>query len=295
MCVTALFVLAFASAAAGSPVVVFPPAPNVCFRIPSLVQTPGGLLLAFTEARWGPGTPPNGCNDDGGGHNLVLKRSADGGATWGPLLTAVGNASNLAPGGTGFTNPSPLVVVRAGGAHRILLHFATYNNPCATQHGRTLQTWSDDDGLTWSVPEDITAQLRPELPGALPGPQRGVQRGDRLIFTAWGNNATCPFNPDSRDGFSAFVYSSADLGSTWAPLDALAEGTNECALGLRADDSLLVLCRSTGVIAGPILRTVYAPDLASRTALAPAPLVTPTCEGSLTVRGSALYFSNPSQ
>ena len=48
-------------------------------------------------------------------------------------------------------------------------------------------------------------------------------------------------------------------------------------------------------VGGPILRTTYAPDLASRSPLEPVPdLPTPVCEGSLAAHGGVFYYSNPS-
>ena len=48
-------------------------------------------------------------------------------------------------------------------------------------------------------------------------------------------------------------------------------------------------------VGGPILRTTYAPDLASRTPLEPIyGLPTPVCEGSLAAHAGSMYFSNPS-
>ena len=52
-----------------------------CFRIPSLLFTSRGSLLAFAEGR---GLHSKSCADHGDVH-IVLKRSADNGNTWSDL------------------------------------------------------------------------------------------------------------------------------------------------------------------------------------------------------------------
>jgi len=55
-----------------------------CFRIPSLVRTQKGTLLAFAEAR------VNGCRPDVGFNRpLVVRSSTDDGATWGEIRVVV--------------------------------------------------------------------------------------------------------------------------------------------------------------------------------------------------------------
>src|SRR5690349_13089152 len=49
-----------------------------CFRIPAVVRSTQGTLLAFAEGRI------DNCGDTGD-IDLVLRRSSDGGKTWGPL------------------------------------------------------------------------------------------------------------------------------------------------------------------------------------------------------------------
>src|SRR5439155_16806874 len=49
-----------------------------CFRIPAIVKSTRGTLLAFAEGR------VHDCGD-AGNIDLVVKRSTDGGLTWGPL------------------------------------------------------------------------------------------------------------------------------------------------------------------------------------------------------------------
>ncbi|MFH8407432.1 exo-alpha-sialidase [Streptomyces sp. NPDC018019] len=151
-----------------------------CFRIPAIVRSARGTLLAFAEGR------VRTCGD-AGDIDLVLKRSTDGGRTWGPLQVV--NEG----GGDTHGNPAPVVDRRTG---RILLA-ETYNKgrpdagncdvPCdRTPH---LQ-YSDDDGATWSAPRDLTAELRPAGWNSwyATGPVHGIQlaRGrhaGRLVFT----------------------------------------------------------------------------------------------------------------
>ena len=94
--------------------------------------------------------PPQRVTDcgDNGNNNIVLRRSADGGSTWGPVLPVV-------MGEGAISNPNP-VEVSMDGNKLILLHYDTMNNPSSSSHGLNMQTWSMDDGLTWSSPEDVS-------------------------------------------------------------------------------------------------------------------------------------------
>ena len=150
-----------------------------CFRIPAVVKTNAGTLLAFAEGR------VNDCSD-AGDIDIVVKRSTDGGRTWSPL--SVVNEG----GGDTHGNPAPVVDRRTG---RVLLA-ETYNTgrtdgrncdvPCdRTPH---LQ-YSDDDGRHWSEPRDLSDEILPPDWNSwyATGPVHGIQltRGPhpgRLVF-----------------------------------------------------------------------------------------------------------------
>ncbi|MCO5997312.1 exo-alpha-sialidase [Actinoallomurus rhizosphaericola] len=145
-----------------------------CFRIPAIVQALDGTLLAFAEGR------VNGCGDKGD-IDLVLKRSMDGGRTWGPLQVVLpGNGDTRG-------NPAPVVDRRTG---RIVL-MTTWNpgNDDTVRH--PFVQYSDDDGTTWSAARDLTSELvKPEWnswyatgPGHALQLQHGPHKG-RLIVAA---------------------------------------------------------------------------------------------------------------
>nr|WP_241779576.1 sialidase family protein [Streptomyces natalensis] len=187
------------------------------FRIPAVVRARSGTVLAFAEGRVASAS-------DTGDIDVVLKRSADGGRTWGPLQV-------LARNGTGTAgNPAPVVL--SGG--RVLL-LQVHNAADATEDrirrgqvppadGR--RVWiqhSDDDGATWSPPREITDQAkRPEWRWYATGPghalrlRRGPYAG-RLVVPA--NHSTPPAadgdtGTESRyNGGHALL--SDDDGATW--------------------------------------------------------------------------------
>ena len=123
------------------------------FRIPSVIATSRGTLLAFAEAR------RDGAGD-AGDIDLVLKRSSDGGMSWSVLEVVGDNGANT------FGNPCP-VVDRTTGTIWLL---TTQNRGTdrerdiiagTSQASRSVAVLhSTDDGATWSAPVDIT-------PGAL--------------------------------------------------------------------------------------------------------------------------------
>ncbi|MFF4602546.1 exo-alpha-sialidase [Streptomyces sp. NPDC001339] len=179
-----------------------------CFRVPAVVKSRRGTLLAFAEGR------RHDCGD-AGDIDLVLKRSTDGGRTWGPLqVVSPGN------GGT-HGNPVPIVDRRTG---RIVL-VETHNDGradglgCAVPCPRTphLQ-YSDDDGMTWSAPRDLTAGIRPARWNAwyATGPGHGIQlshgrHAGRLVF---GINSESSAGNRVTAAHAALVHSD-DGGVTW--------------------------------------------------------------------------------
>ncbi|WP_405746250.1 exo-alpha-sialidase [Streptomyces sp. NBC_01525] len=217
-----------------------------CFRIPALVRSVRGTLLAFAEGR------AHDCGD-AGDIDLVLKRSTDGGRTWGPLQVATEG------GGDTHGNPAPVVDRRTG---RIVLA-ETYNKgradglSCATPCERTphLQ-YSDDDGATWSAPRDLTRALRPAGWNSwyATGPVHGIQltRGHHAGRLVLGVNAESYAGGRVTANHAALVHSD-DGGTTWR-LGAVdtwpvaADGTfrqkpSEMTLLERADGSVYVNAR----------------------------------------------------
>ncbi|MFE7077831.1 exo-alpha-sialidase [Streptomyces sp. NPDC057620] len=124
------------------------------FRIPAVVATGEGTLLAFCEGRVG-------SRDDFGHIDIVLKRSTDGGVTWGPLQVAASNGEALAG------NPAP-VVLDTGRILLVHVCNAALATEDAIRWGKVgaadgRRVWvrhSDDDGRTWSGPREITAQTK---------------------------------------------------------------------------------------------------------------------------------------
>ncbi|KOV61756.1 alpha-sialidase [Streptomyces sp. NRRL WC-3618] len=192
------------------------------YRIPAVVATRTGTLLALCEGR-------RASASDHGHIDIVLKRSTDGGRTWGPLIVAADNGVNLAG------NPAP-VVLDTG---RILLvHIraaatATEKDILlgkvpAAKGRRVWVSHSDDDGLTWSSLVEITGQVKkPNWRWYATTPGHAVQLSTGRVVVA--ANHTIP--PTGKDLGNEGQYNSGhcllsdDRGKTWR-IGYIDENTN---------------------------------------------------------------------
>lgn len=110
-----------------------------CIKIPVLISTANGTLLALGEGRM------SSCSDFTW-TDLVYKRSTDGGKTWGPLTILYSNSSSDTGESNVIGNAAPVVLKDS---NRILLPFCRNNL-------QVLLTYSDDDGVSWSEPVNIS-------------------------------------------------------------------------------------------------------------------------------------------
>ncbi|MDQ7807711.1 sialidase family protein [Amycolatopsis sp. A133] len=167
-----------------------------CYRIPTIVKANNGDLLAFAEGR---NEGASFCNDLGK-IDLVMKRSTDGGKTWGALntvITAFGDVKG---------NPAPIVIP---GSNRIVL-LSTMQCFTSPDCGRVPRvSISEDNGKTWGAPKTLTAELGfSAAPGWLAtGPSHGI------VLTR-GAHAGRLVAGMSYSNVGALVYSD-DKGSTW--------------------------------------------------------------------------------
>lgn len=166
------------------------------YRIPSLVATKKGTLLAFCSARKGTG-------GDWDPIDVVLRRSEDGGKTWSPMEIVVHRE------GLPCDNATPIIDYRTG--EIVLLYQINY--------ARCFCTRSSDDGRTWSEAVEITPVIETyrkiyDWKVLAPGPGHGIQLTDgRLVVPFWLCDRTLGGH---RPSIVVSVYSD-DHGRTWKP------------------------------------------------------------------------------
>lgn len=190
-----------------------------CYRIPSLLVTNRGTILAFAEAR------KNECNDHGD-VDLAVKRSTDQGKSWSEMEILV-DAGDETMG-----NPCPVVDRNTG---TIWLPFCRTNK-------EILVMKSTDDGETWSEPTDITSQAaNPAWHWFGTGPGHGIQMSSgRLVIPCWAD-----VTPQLGQIQLSYVFYSDDAGVTWSVGSPLESNTSdECEVVELKDGSLYMNARS---------------------------------------------------
>ncbi|MCB1232698.1 MAG: exo-alpha-sialidase [Verrucomicrobiae bacterium] len=193
------------------------------FHIPGIAVTAKGTVLAWCEAR-----------EDGGDWDqidILLRRSTDEGRTWdeprkivdvpgpkekNPFAMALKNTD---PTDVTYNNPV-LIADRDGTVHMLF----------CLEYMRCFYQSSNDDGLTWSTPVEITAAFESfrkdyDWKVLATGPNHSIQLANgRLVVPVWlstgtGGNA-------HRPSVTATIYSD-DQGKTWHAGDIAVPCTEE--------------------------------------------------------------------
>lgn len=201
-------------------------------RIPALLTTDKGTLLAFCEARIGSAA-------DAAATDVVLRRSFDNGKTWTPSQVVahfpnytVGNPAPVEDSKTGVVW-LPLTVNPAGETEKEI----EAGSPKGT---RTVWiTHSSDDGATWSPAEEITATTKkPDWTWYATGPGNGIQlQNGRLVIP-------CDYKVFGTHAYYAHIIYSDDDGKTWQLGGSAGPETNESTVAQLADGSLILNMRS---------------------------------------------------
>ena len=220
------------------------------YRIPSLVCTPKGTLLAFCEGRSAGDQSPT---------DIVLRRSGDGGRTWQPMQVIVKALPDAA------MNPTAIVDRVTGAVVLVCGRFPQLPKGQNVDHGGvaraaglgrdSITTWlttSRDEGVTWSAPIDITAMTKkPEWRETGHGPGVGIQtRSGRLVVPCF--ETRLPESPGYPWGVSwNYAIYSDDHGQTWRLSDnEVGPCVNETQMVELADGTLMLNMRSDAVKTG---------------------------------------------
>lgn len=209
------------------------------YRIPAIVKSKSNTLLAFAEAR------KARSNGDSGDIDLVVKRSSDNGKTWSKQITIWNDGQNTCG------NPVPIVDDR-GRIHLLMTwNFQTdkwgaITNGTGEDSRRPYYTYSDDDGITWAQPVEITSSVKKEKwDWYATGPchgiqiQKGIHKG-RLVAPNYFTTR------ESRKvtSYSHIIYSD-DYGKTWKPGEPTpVGGVGECSVAEIGEGTLMLNMRA---------------------------------------------------
>ena len=265
------------------------------YRIPALNITKKGTILAFAEAR-------KYNSSDTGDIDLVVRRSTDNGKTWGDMIMFWDDKENVCG------NPSATIDPKTG---RIILT-ATWNhgkdheyqilNGTSKYTRRPFVMFSDDDGLTWSEPVDITEQVKdPSWTWFATGPchaiklQNSKHKGRIVVPCTYGEKS-------DQSRYHSLVIYSDDNGKSWKTGGITERGGNECTIVELANGDLMLNMRNYNRDKGQCRSVVISKDGGETFSEMSYDdqLVEPVCQGSilnLTDKkgklSETILFSNP--
>ena len=213
--------------------------PHHTYRIPSLCVTKSGALLAFAELR------KNGASDSGD-IDTVVKRSTDGGRTWSEERIVLDIDEHT------IGNACPVVDPESGRITVIAVWNKVHESHTAPGFGSdsrlVYRTYSDDDGLTWSDPENISQSVkRASWSWIATGPGSGIvlTRGKHKGRFVIGINHK--ETAGEQPAYHAHVIYSDDRGETWKSSSGRAAAhTNECEVAELENGDLMLNMRNHG-------------------------------------------------
>jgi len=214
------------------------------YRIPGLATTKQGTLIAVFDNR------NKNSVDLPGDVDVGMCRSEDGGKTWSPMQRILDfDATEPGAQGNGVGDPAVLVDRETGTiwvaalwSHGNRSWHGSKPGTSPDETGQLVLTRSDDDGLTWSQPRNITAEIKGRNPKwrlFFQGPGSGIQlRGGELVFAA-------QFRDENGPPHSCLLWS-GDHGETWSvtqPAIPDKPPTSESQVAELSDGSLLLTMR----------------------------------------------------
>ncbi|MEZ6048802.1 MAG: exo-alpha-sialidase [Planctomycetaceae bacterium] len=221
------------------------------FRIPGIVVTSKGTILAYCEARRAGG--------DWAQIDVMLRRSTDNGKSWSPAQKLVEIKGDLPvnpvaiarkvdePGANTVNNPVAIVDHETGTIHFLY----------CLEYMRCFYMSSDDDGVSWTEPVDITStfdNFKPDYDWKViaTGPGHGIQlqlgpHKGRLVVPVWLSLGT--EGNAHRPNVNSTIYSD-DHGKSWQrgefamPVEGIVKNPNESIIVQLADGRVMLNARS---------------------------------------------------
>jgi len=204
------------------------------YRIPALVTSSKGTILAFCEGR-------KNSRSDSGNIDIALKRSFNNGQTWEPMRIIADDGPNT------VGNPAPVMDRDTGIIWLLLcknLGDGAEGKIVSGEAPRTVWvTYSKDDGATWAELKEITHDVKdPSWTWYATGPCHGIQlQSGRLIIPC--DHVVGTSRDYAVSGHSHVIYSD-DHGENWQIGGVAQPGTNESVIVQTADGSLYFNCRN---------------------------------------------------
>ena len=255
------------------------------YRIPALTTTPRGTLLCVYDMRW---RRRRDLQED---IDIGLSRSTDGGGTWEPVrvIMDMGEFGGLPQELNGCSDPGIIVDQQTGD----IFCFAVWMNGKPGKHqwrddgsepgfeigksAQFLMVHSQDDGVTWSKPRNLTRTLKQESWWLLAtSPQSGINLPDgTLVMPVDGRTGR-----GDLESFATLMVSH-DHGATWLVSNPGYLGGNECQAVQLGDGSIMLNIRNDherfrAIVVTHDLGQTWQAHPTSRN-----PLIEPNCNGSL--------------